>query len=187
MKEIKILGRGGQGAVTAAQVLATAAFLEGRWAQTFPQFGAERRGAPVTAYVRWDSQPIATRNKVYAPDVVMVMDFNLFRMSNPLADIKPGGKAIINYPDKESQDSPILLDRGGSLFTIDATAIAHKLYGKTTIPITNIIVLGAYCAANMDVSVESVCKALPDFFPKHRLEVNQKAARMGFENLRGLS
>lgn len=173
--------------VTAAQVLATAAFLEGHWAQTFPQFGAERRGAPVMAFVRWDSQPIATRNKVYSPDVVMVMDFNLFKMSNPLADIKPGGTAIINYPAKESRLSPISLERCGRLFTIDATAIAHKLYGQTTIPITNIIVLGAYCAANRDISVESVCRALPDFFPRDRLEINQKAAQAGFDNLRGLS
>jgi len=187
MKEIKIFGRGGQGAVTAAQVLATAAFLEGHWAQTFPQFGAERRGAPVMAYVRWDSQPIAARNKVYSPDVVMVMDFNLFRMSNPLADLKPGGTAIINYAANDSHLSALSLERGARLFTIDATAIAHKLYGKTTIPITNIIVLGAYCAAERDISVESVCSALTDFFPRHRLEVNEKAARSGFENLRGLS
>ncbi|MEJ2718689.1 MAG: 2-oxoacid:acceptor oxidoreductase family protein [Deltaproteobacteria bacterium] len=187
MKEIKVLGRGGQGAVTAAQVLATAVFLEGRWAQTFPQFGAERRGAPVIAYVRWDNQPIATRSKVYSPDVVLVLDFNLFKMSKPLADVKSGGTAIINCPDPESQPSPFVLERGGSLFTIDATSIAHKLYGKTTIPITNIIVVGAYCAANRDVSVESVCKALPEFFPEDQLEVNEKAAWMGFENLRGIS
>jgi len=187
MKEIKLLGRGGQGVVTAAQVLATASFLEGRWAQTFPQYGAERRGAPVIAYVRWDSQPIATRNKVYAPDVVMVLDWNLFKMSNPLADLKSGGTAIINCPALESQLSSIHLEGDWSLFTIDATTIAHELYGKTTIPITNIIVLGAYCAANRDVSVESICKALVEFFPEHKLEVNRKAARMGFENLRGSS
>ncbi|MDQ7782216.1 MAG: 2-oxoacid:acceptor oxidoreductase family protein [Desulfomonilaceae bacterium] len=187
MKEIKIFGRGGQGAVTAAQVLAVAAFLEGRWAQTFPQFGAERRGAPVIAYVRWDGIPIVTRNKVYSPDVVMVMDFNLFRMSNPLADIKPGGTAIINHPGNGSRLSRISTAERVRLFTIDATAIAHELYGKTTIPITNIIHLGAYCAANQDISVESVCRALPDFFPRNKLEVNQKAAREGYENLRGVS
>jgi len=117
----------------------------------------------------------------------MVMDFSLFSMSNPLVDIKRGGTAIINYPAKESDAFAVFLEKGGSLFTIDATAIAHELYGKTTIPITNIIVLGAYCAANRDISVESVCRALPDFFPRDRLEVNQKAAWAGFENLRGLS
>ncbi len=187
MKEIKIFGRGGQGAVTAAQILATAAFLEGYWAQTFPQFGAERRGAPVIAYVRMDNEPIAIRSKVYLPDVVIVMDFNLFKMSNPLSDIKPKGTAIINYPDKGLELSSDFLDRVGTLFTVDATTIAHQLYGKTTIPITNIIVLGAYSGAQKDISLESIYRALPDFFPKDKLETNRKAALLGFENLRGKS
>ena len=95
MKEIKILGRGGQGAVTGAQVLATAAFREGYWAQTFPQFGAERRGAPVIAYVRLADEVIPIRNKVYTPDTVVVMDFNLFKMLRPLQGSifspRPGG------------------------------------------------------------------------------------------------
>lgn len=138
MKEIKIFGRGGQGAVMASQILATAAFLEGYWAQTFPQFGAERRGAPVIAYIRLDHEPIPIRSKVYAPDVVIVMDFNLFKMVNPLADIKPDGIALINYPD--GSEFPLnLLKKMDRLFTVDASSIAHKIYGKTTIPITNII------------------------------------------------
>jgi 2-oxoacid:acceptor oxidoreductase gamma subunit (pyruvate/2-ketoisovalerate family) len=186
MEEIKIFGRGGQGAVTAAQVLATAAFLEGNWAQTFPQFGAERRGARVIAYVRLDSKPIAIRNRIYSPDVVIVMDVNLFKMSNPLTDIKSGGTAIINCP-AQAKLSPLFLENVGSVFTIDATAIAHQLYGRTTIPITNIVLLGAYCSARPAVSLESVCRAVPDFFPKDKIEINRRAAQMGFENVRGSS
>ncbi len=185
MKEIKIFGRGGQGAVTAAQILATAAFIEGYWAQTFPQFGAERRGAPVIAYVRVDRAPIRIRQRVYSPDVVIVVDYNLFKMLNPLGDIKPKGVAIINCPDNGPALSSDFLENVGTLFTIDATTLSYQLYGKAAIPITNIIMAGAYSAAQQDISLESVYKALPDFFPSDKLEVNRKAAQLGFENLRG--
>lgn len=186
MKEINIYGRGGQGAVTAAQILATAAFGEGYWPQTFPKFGGERRGAPVVAYVRIDNEPIVIRTKVYAPDVVVVMDFNLFKMLNPLGDIKPDGTAIINYPDQGEGLPSSIIEGVASLFTVDATKIAHQIYGKTTIPITNVTLLGAYCAAVKDISLESIYEALPDFFPEEKVELNWKAAQMGYKNLRGL-
>ena len=171
MKEIKVLGRGGQGAVTGAQVLATAAFLEGYWAQTFPQFGAERRGAPVIAYVRLAHDVIAIRNKVYHPDVVIVMDLNLFKMSKPLDGIKTNGTVIINCQPKNFDRLPDIAGISNRLFCIDATTIAHKIYGATTIPITNIIIIGAYCAAEGDVSITSIYKALPDFFPAIKPEL----------------
>jgi pyruvate ferredoxin oxidoreductase gamma subunit/2-oxoisovalerate ferredoxin oxidoreductase gamma subunit len=183
MKEIKVLGRGGQGAVTGAQVLATAAFLEGYWAQTFPQFGAERRGAPVIAYVRLAHDVIAIRNKVYHPDVVIVMDLNLFKMSKPLDGIKKNGTVIINCQPKNFDSLPDITGISNRLFCIDATTIANKIYGATTIPITNIIIIGAYCAAESDVSITSIYKALPDFFPAEKLEINREAAQMGFESL----
>jgi len=186
MKEINIYGRGGQGAVTAAQILATAAFEEGYWPQTFPKFGGERRGAPVVAYVRVDDEPIVIRTKVYAPDVVVVMDFNLFKMLDPLGDIKPDGTAIINYPDHGEGLPSSILKKAASFFTVDATKIAHQVYGKTTIPITNVILLGAYCAAVKDISIQSIYEALPDFFPAEKIELNWKAAQMGYKNLRGL-
>ncbi|UCD79931.1 MAG: 2-oxoacid:acceptor oxidoreductase family protein [Desulfobacterales bacterium] len=187
MKEIKILGRGGQGAVTGAQILATAAFLEGYWAQSFPQFGAERRGAPVIAYLRLADEQIAIRSKVYTPDVVIVMDFNLFKMAKPLAGLKSDGTAIINCTDDNIAKLRELTGNVERLFSIDATLIAHETYGKTTIPITNVILIGAYCAAAGDVSLESIYKALPDFFPDDKIEINRKAARMGYENLKALS
>ena len=183
MKEIKIFGRGGQGAVMASQILATAAFLQGYWAQTFPQYGAERRGAPVIAYVRLDNEPIPIRSKVYSPDVVIVMDFNLFKMVNPLADIKPDGLALLNYPDG-SELPRNWLKKIGRLVTVDASNLAYEIYGKTAIPITNIVILGAFCAAMSHISLNSVLKALPDFLPEDKLAMNRKAAQMGFENLR---
>lgn len=185
MKEIKIYGRGGQGAVTAAQILATAAFLEGYWAQTFPQFGAERRGAPVLAYLRLNHEPIPIRSKIYSPDVVVVMDFNLFKMVKPLKGIKPDGTAIINYQKKGEELSRELTEKVAHLYTIDASHIAHQIYGKTTIPITNTIILGAYCAAQNDISLNAIYEALPHFFPSDKLEINRSAVQTGFENLRG--
>jgi len=115
------------------------------------------------------------------------MDFNLFKMLNPLGDIKPDGTAIINYPDHGEELPTSIIERVRSLFTVDATKIAHQIYGKTTIPITNVIILGAYCAALKDISVKSIYEALPDFFPEEKVELNRKAAQMGYENLRGLS
>jgi len=184
MEEIKIFGRGGQGAVTAAQILATAAFKDGFWAQTFPQFGAERRGAPVIAFIRLAGESIPIRSKVYAPDTVVVMDFNLFKMLDPLADLKPEGLAILNYPDSGPPLESSFKGRAGRLFTVDATRIAHGLYGPTTIPITNVIILGAYCAAAESVSLKSVEATLPEFFPGPKVDQNLRAAKLGFENLR---
>jgi 2-oxoacid:acceptor oxidoreductase gamma subunit (pyruvate/2-ketoisovalerate family) len=186
LREIKIFGRGGQGAVTAAQILATAAFLEGRWAQTFPLFGAERRGAPVVAFVRIDDEPIEIRSKVYEPDVVIVMDPNLFKMAEPLDGLKSGGTVILNFPNSGSQLPHDVVDRAENLFTIDASSIAHDIYGRTAIPITNVIILGAYCAALSDLSLDSVEQALPQYLPAGKLELNQRAARLGFEGVRGV-
>jgi len=184
VREIKFFGRGGQGAVTAAQILATAAFLEGRQSQTFPQFGAERRGAPVVAFVRIDDQPISIRSKIYEPDVVIVMDPNLFKMVQPLDGLKPDGTAILNATGAAPTVDPTLADRPASVYTIDASAISHRVYGRTAIPITNIIFLGAYCAALADVSLDSVVEALSRFLPATKIELNTRAARLGFEGVR---
>jgi len=172
MIEIKFFGRGGQGAVTAAQ--------------TCPQFGAERRGAPVAAFVRFDEKSIAIRNRIYAPDVVIVMDFNLFKMIDPLEDIKPDGMTLLNYPDEAPAPPRSLVEKAGRLFAVDATRIAHEIYGKTTIPITNIAILGAFCAAQDDISLQSVLRVLPDFFPSPKLNQNFKAAEIGMKELRGI-
>lgn len=187
MKEIKIHGRGGQGAVTAAQILATAAFNQGYWAQTFPQFGAERRGAPVIAFVRLDRNPIPFRSKVYNPDVVIVMDFNLFKMGDPLADIKPEGTILINFSQDVSALPSDIKNRTAHVFTIDASNLSSQIYGKTSIPITNIIILGAYCAADSGISLDSIRKTLPDFFSDDKIELNARAADLGYKFAREVS
>jgi len=186
MKEIKFYGRGGQGAVMASQILATALFKQGYWSQTFPQYGAERRGAPVVAYVRFDKDSIPVRSKIYSPDEIIIMDLNLFKMIDPLAGIKPESMVLFNCEDAGKLPSE-LLEKANSLFMVDASSIAHEVYGKTPIPITNVVILGAYCAVCPQISLESMFEALPQFFSEEKIDMNKKAARLGFASVRGVS
>ena len=105
-------------------------------------------------------------------------------MIRPLDGLKADGTAIINCHTKQLDTLNAQNDKSNRLFYIDATEIAHAIYGRTTIPITNVIIMGAYCAATGDVSLESIFKVLPDYFPEDKLEVNRKAAQMGFEGLK---
>lgn len=172
--------------MTAAQILAVAAFLEGKYAQTFPQFGAERRGAPVLAYVRVDDQPISIRSKVYQPDVVVIMDLNLLKMVNPFIGLRSDGTVILNCPTLPSNLSSFLGDNTISLHLIDASPAAQQIYGRTPIPIVNVIILGAYCRALGDIRLNSVYAALLDFFPQNKVELNRRAAQLGYESIRGV-
>src|SRR5664280_145387 len=96
MIEVRFHGRGGQGAVTAAEILAKAAFEDGKYCQAFPFFGVERRGAPVMAFTRIDDQPIRRRYQVYKPDYVVVLDDGLLEVVDVFSGLKEGGKVIIN-------------------------------------------------------------------------------------------
>ena len=121
MIEIRFHGRGGQGAVIASELLAQAAFLEGKYPQSFPFFGVERRGAPVTAFTRIDDAPIRIRTSITAPDIVVVLDAGLMRTINVTAGLKPDGLLLAN-----TDKAPDKLDVAfkGRLATIDATSIA---------------------------------------------------------------
>src|SRR5512147_339759 len=96
MIEIRFHGRGGQGAVSSAELAALAAIEEGKFAQAFPSFGPERRGAPVMAFVRVSEKPIVTREKIYEPDIVIVLDPTLLKIVNVEAGLKKGGIIILN-------------------------------------------------------------------------------------------
>ena len=103
MRELRIHGRGGQGSVTAAELIAVAAFEGGVYAQAFPAFGVERRGAPVQAFVRFDNQKIRLRSQIYEPDYIIVQDSTLIRDVNVFLGLKAGGIAIINTEKKLSR------------------------------------------------------------------------------------
>lgn len=143
MIEIRLHGRGGQGGVTAAELLAQAAISEGNYAQGFPSFGPERRGAPVTAYIRMSQDPIYLREPIDHPDVVVVMDASLIGMVDVFEGMKPGGTLVINAPFEKTEE---LKSRacGFNLAIVDASAIASEVLGA---PITNTAIIGAIVKA----------------------------------------
>jgi len=172
MIEVRFHGRGGQGAVTAARLLAEAAFLEGKHCQAFSSFGAERRGAPVVAFTRIDSRPIRIRTEVYEPNHVVVLDPTLLEAVNVAAGLKKGGIIVVN-----AKSVPGGL-KAGKVATVDATAIALEFLGAS---ITNTAMLGAFAKATKLVSLNSVVKAIEGYFGKKLAEKNVAAVRAAYE------
>jgi 2-oxoacid:acceptor oxidoreductase gamma subunit (pyruvate/2-ketoisovalerate family) len=175
MRELRIHGRGGQGAVIASKLLAAALFHEGRWVQSFPAFGVERRGAPVTAFVRIDEVPIRLRCEVTQPDDIIVLDPTLLTAVDITAGLKPGGSILINSEGPPS-DYPALIGRF-RVATVAAGEIAARNHlGSRTQPIVNTAILGAFAACSGLVGLESVCAAIEEDVPQHA-EANVRAAR----------
>ncbi len=181
MIEIRFHGRGGQGAVVASELLAQAAFLDGLEPQSFPFFGVERRGAPVTAYARVDRRPIELRTRVTAPDVVVVLDPGLFRSVPVTLGLKPDGLLLVNTAlPPEKLESPFV----GRRASVDATRIALDLrLGTLMAPIVNTTVLGALAKASEVVSLGSLTAAIGRFVPA-KPDENRRAAERGFEEVR---
>lgn len=176
MYEVRFHGRGGQGAVTAANILAVAAFKEGNYSQSFPFFGVERRGAPVRAFTRIDSKPINIRMYVYNPDAVVVLDPSLLDVVNVTEGLKENGIIVINTSKKPDE-----FDFGYRVATVDATAIAlsHHL-GSSAAPIVNTSILGAYSKAVGNVGIDSVKEAIMERAPAKK-EENAAAAFEAYE------
>jgi pyruvate ferredoxin oxidoreductase gamma subunit len=143
MIEIRFHGRGGQGAVTSAELTALAAIEHGKYAQAFPSFGPERRGAPVMAFVRVSDKPIRTREKIYEPDIVVVLDPTLLDIVNVAAGLKENGVVVLNTTKsaKEVRNSSGITAK---LALVDASKIAIETLG---VPITNTTLLGAMLKA----------------------------------------
>jgi 2-oxoacid:acceptor oxidoreductase gamma subunit (pyruvate/2-ketoisovalerate family) len=182
MRELRLHGRGGQGSVIASKLLAVALFREGEWVQSFPAFGVERRGAPVTAFLRFDDDPIRLRCEITEPDDLIVLDPTLIDAIDVTAGLKTGGTILINT-EKAPEDYPELLDRF-RVATIDASGIAirHGL-GTRTQPIVNTALVGAFAAEFGLISLESVKAAIEDEVPAKQIE-NFEAAREAFEAVR---
>ena len=143
MIEIRFHGRGGQGAVTSAELTALAAIEHGKYAQAFPSFGPERRGAPVMAFVRVSEEPIRTREKIYQPDIVVVLDPTLLDIVNVSAGLKEDGIVVLNTT-KSAEEVRKASGIKTKLALVDATRIATETMG---IPITNTTLLGAMLKA----------------------------------------
>lgn len=161
MIEIRLHGRGGQGAVTSAEMLALAAIAEGRYAQAIPSFGPERRGAPVAAFARIDDHEIRLRTNIYRPDYVLVLDPSLLGLPAVRAGLKPGGMIIANTPVGEGEARRILNGYAGRLALVNATAIAYRILKA---PITNTAMLGALVRATGFPRLESFVEPLQERF-----------------------
>ncbi len=174
MRELRIHGRGGQGAVIASKILAVAIFREGRWVQSFPAFGVERRGAPVTAFLRMDDTPIQLRCEIVAPDDLIVLDPTLLAAIDITTGLKAGGSILINSPLPPEDYAHLGPYR---IATVDANTVAqgHGL-GSRTQPIVNTAIVGAYATFSGVVSLDAVCEAIAEEVPQH-FDANIAAAR----------
>jgi pyruvate ferredoxin oxidoreductase gamma subunit len=160
MIEIRFHGRGGQGAVTSAELLALAAIEEGKYAQAFPSFGPERRGAPVLAFCRISDQPIRIRANIYEPDIVVVLDASLLKIVNVAAGLKPDGILVTTTNDSAEQVREDLKIRN-RVGVVDAVRIAREVLG---LPITNTTMLGSLVRASGLVKKESFIPPLKERF-----------------------
>ncbi len=128
--EIRWHGRGGQGAKTAALLLADAAFQTGQYVQGFPEYGPERMGAPITAYNRIGKEPIRVHSNIYTPDLVLVVDETLLHSVDVTAGLKKEGALIINTPKTRKEILPFLNGYQGNVYTVDARKISEETLGK---------------------------------------------------------
>lgn len=174
MKEIRIHGRGGQGAVVAARIMVIAFVREGKWGSGFPTFGAERRGAPVMAFVRLDDRPVRERSRVYYPDCLVVIDPQLVRSTSIFDGIKRGGVLVLNAaePVREKPHQNL-----GIIGFVDATKIGLEEVGM---PITNTCMLGAFARTTGWVQLDSILSSLEEYFSGDILKKNQRCVERGF-------
>ncbi|AEA46817.1 pyruvate ferredoxin oxidoreductase subunit gamma [Archaeoglobus veneficus] len=176
MLEVRFHGRGGQGSVTAAEVLAIAAFKDGKYSQAFPIFGVERRGAPVQAFCRIDEKPIKQRCQVYEPDLVVVQDATLMSDVDVTAGLKEGGILLINSAKSPEEFG---INSNTTVKTIDATRLALETLGR---PIVNTVMLGALAKLGI-VSLNSIVEAVGEKFGCKLAEKNILAVKKAFEEL----
>lgn len=182
MLEIRLHGRGGQGVVSAARLIAEAAVLEGRYVQAFPEFGAERSGAPIAAYARLSDEPIEIHSFIYDPDVVVVVDRSMASLKSTTSGLSRTGSFLCNFEGspQELRHSLGLAD-GMRVYCMDATGVALKSLGKD---IPNTPMLGALVKATSLVSIASMEKVLDDRFKGTVRASNAEALRLGYEGVK---
>ena len=177
MFEVRIHGRGGQGVVTAAEMLSVAAFLEGKHAQAFPSFGSERTGAPVVAFCRISDKEIRLREPIQTPDALIVQDPTLFKALDVTEGLKDDGYLIVNTARSLSEmrlDAIFARLQPGHVMSVPATELAMKFINR---PAPNTALLGAFAAKVGIVSLDSVLEAIRRAFPGKVGEANVEAAK----------
>lgn len=177
MFEVRIHGRGGQGVVTAAEMLALAAFDEGRYAQAFPSFGSERTGAPVVSFCRIDDREIRTREPIVEPDALIIQDPTLVHQVFVFGGLKPDGYMLINTArsfDELGLGEFIKRFRRERLLTVPASEIAREHTGRA---VANTALLGGFAALAGVISLDAVARAIRERFPSVVAEANVLAAQ----------
>lgn len=176
MLQIRIHGRGGQGVVTAAEMLSIAAFEQGRHAQAFPSFGSERTGAPVVSFCRIDDKPIRSREPISAPDALIIQDAHLLHQVDVFQGLKPQGYVLINSGRTVSElglDEVAARLPPGRMITIPATEIAMKHLGR---PLPNAVLLGGFAALTGLITLDAVVHAIHHKFKGQIADRNAAAA-----------
>jgi pyruvate ferredoxin oxidoreductase gamma subunit len=176
MFQVRIHGRGGQGVVTAAELLSVAAYLQGEHAQAFPSFGSERMGAPVVSFCRIDDKEIRLREPILEPDALIVQDPTLFKAINVCHGLKPAGYLLVNsnrsladlHLDAMARQLP-----AGHVLTVPASELALKHVGR---PLPNAALLGAFARLTGIIHLKSVAAAIREAFPTKIAEANIAAA-----------
>ena len=180
MFQVRFHGRGGQGVVTAAEMLSVAAFTEGRYAQAFPSFGSERMGAPVVSYCRIDDHPIRTREPVMAPDALIIQDVTLIHQVDLFAGLSSNGYVLVNTLQRFDElgfgefFSQFHRDR---LLTCPATEFAIEQLGR---PLPNAALLGGFAALTGEISLDAIDSAIRGRFSGAVGERNVAAATAAF-------
>jgi pyruvate ferredoxin oxidoreductase gamma subunit len=183
--QIRFHGRGGQGAVTAAELLSVAAFLEGKHAQAFPSFGPERSGAPVTAFCRIDDRPIRLHEPIVEPDAVVVQDASLLHVVEVFQGLEPHGFVLLNTSATlDALGLEDLIHRLPPHHTcaVSASELARVHLGR---PLPNAALLGALAALTGIVGIEAIVKAVAGRFAGRVAEGNASAARAAFSAASG--
>ena len=175
MKEIRFHGRGGQGTVLASVILVKAFTKEKKYSSAIPYFGFERRGAPVTAFLRFDDHPLREQTQIYSPDCVVVMDPTLKRSSEIFQGLKEGGIFVLST--RKSIKEVDVPPEVGTLGCVDAIGISLEILGS---PITNSCMLGAFVATTGWVSLDSVLESIRETWSGETREKNLRAAQAGY-------
>jgi len=176
MKEIRFHGRGGQGTVLGSVILVKAFTKEKRYSSAIPYFGFERRGAPVTAFLRFDDHPIREKTQIYSPDCVVVMDPALKRSPEIYQGVKEG--TILIFCTRKPVEELNLPSMVGKVGCVDAIRISLEILGS---PITNSCMLGAFVATTGWVGLDSLLESIRETWPGEMGEKNLRAAEAGFQ------
>jgi 2-oxoacid:acceptor oxidoreductase gamma subunit (pyruvate/2-ketoisovalerate family) len=178
MSEVRFHGRGGQGVVTTSKILANAFARTGRFGASFPMFGFERRGAPVTAFGRFSDKPVREKTQIYNPDIIVVLDPTQRNSEAVFQGLLPDGMMLLNDSDITINVSHENLKKLG---IINANKIAMEEIGLS---IPNTVIVGAFAKMSGLLEIEPCCDALQDYFSGKKLDANIVCAKRGFEEIK---